>query len=154
MMVGAFISSPGISIAQSAFAEGSNKPTSGIGLMRKTVKISLAITIASAAFVYFAAPYVLLIFGQAYRENSAWLLRLIALASPLIVLNHISLTFLRLTHQLWKLLIMSLEIAVFVMGFSILKMDSLGINSIGYGLLFGNAAALMLNIRLFLSIYR
>lgn len=146
LMIGGFITQPGAALAYSSFAEGSNDQKSVPHLMRKVMGVSTVVTLGISLAAYIIAPLILLIFGQAYSVNGTLLLRLIIISSPIAVINHIYLNYLRLKDDSRKLLIVSFELAIFVVSISLIGMKHFGVNGVGYSLLIGNLMVVIANL--------
>jgi O-antigen/teichoic acid export membrane protein len=141
LMIGSLIASPGLALSRSAFAEGSNLYTQKESILIKAAISGFLLTAIIALLVFLATPLVLLIYGQSYALHAAPLLRLMALSAPLVVLNQVYFTYLRLVKQITRLVIISVIIVILCIGMAVLLMPLMGIAAAGTGVLLGNLAA-------------
>jgi O-antigen/teichoic acid export membrane protein len=137
-MLGSLLVSPGMSLAGSAFAEGSNAPHRLTGILARSVALALLLTLPAAMVLGVAAPWVLLLFGPSYAQSASGLLRWLSLAAPPVVLTGLYFTYLRVQKQIGRLVTLSVVMAAIALGVAIALMPRLGIASTGIGWLIGN----------------
>jgi O-antigen/teichoic acid export membrane protein len=137
-MLGALLTSPGLALAGSAFAEGANSPQRLTGIMTRAVAGGLLVTLAAALVVGLAAPWVLLLFGPRYAQEASGLVRWLAAAAPLAVLVGLYFTYLRVQKRVGRLILFSAAIAAVTLGLAAAWMPRLGIAANGVGWLIGN----------------
>jgi O-antigen/teichoic acid export membrane protein len=138
LMVGSLATAPGFALASSAFAEGANDIKHHRLILKKALYISMPITIISAVTLALCTPWVLSLFGIEYVQNSASLLRCIALSAPLIVINQIYLTYLRLNIRNGILVINSVILMTTTLVVAYFLLPAIGILANGIGILIGN----------------
>ena len=105
-MISGFLTSPGIALATSAFAEGSNDPKKIKSTLLKATSIGMMVTIPVSFLAGINANLLLSFFGQTYIEAKNLLIYL-AIASPFVVLMQLYFTYLRLYKFTRKLLVIS-----------------------------------------------
>jgi O-antigen/teichoic acid export membrane protein len=137
-MLGTALASPGVALAHSAFAEGSNAPDSLRAVLSRSMRAGLVLTGAGALAIVVAAPWVLRIFGTDYAAEAVTLLRLLAAAVPLVVLSLLYFTRLQVEKRIGRLILLSGVIAVLTLGLAALLMPRYGITASGVGWLLGN----------------
>jgi O-antigen/teichoic acid export membrane protein len=137
-MLGSLLVSPGMSLAGSAFAEGSNAPHRLAGILTRSVALALLLTLPAAMVLGIAAPWVLLLFGPSYAQEASGLLRWLSLAAPLVVLTGLYFTYLRVQKRIGRLVALSVVMAAVALGVAVALMPRLGIASTGIGWLIGN----------------
>jgi O-antigen/teichoic acid export membrane protein len=138
LMLGSLSTSPGMALAGSAFAEGSNAPDKLVSILTKAAALSLALTIPIAVLLGIGAPWFLLIFGPSYAQEASGLLRWLALGTPLVALNWLYFTYLRVKKQIGRLIVLSSVVAVATLGIAGVLMPRIGVAAVGMGLLVGN----------------
>jgi O-antigen/teichoic acid export membrane protein len=139
--LGWLLSSPGVSLGISAFAEASNDPKSLEVILARAATIGLALTAFVALAAGIAAPWLLGIFGASYVLEATGLLRWLALAAPLVVMTQLFFTYLRVRKQVKSLSLLSGMIAVVTVGVAALLMPRIGISGGGIGWLVSNSLA-------------
>ena len=137
-MLGTALASPGVALAGSAFAEGSNAPDSLHAVLSRSTRAGLALTGAGALAVFAAAPWLLGLFGATYATEAVALLRWLAAAAPLVVLSLLYFTRLRVEKRIGRLILLSSVIAVLTLGLAAVLMPRYGITASGVGWLLGN----------------
>jgi O-antigen/teichoic acid export membrane protein len=137
-MLGSLLSSPGLALAVSAFAEGSNAPQKLSTIISRSTALGLALTVPAALCLAIAAPWVLGLFGPTYAQEGTELLRWLAASSPLVVLSGLYFTHLRVRKQIGRLLLTSSIVAVTTLGAAVILAPRWGISASGVGWLVGN----------------
>jgi O-antigen/teichoic acid export membrane protein len=131
-------------ISQSLFAEGSHFEHSlrsdAIGAVRTSLLLLLPLELAALLL----ADRLLLLFGVAYAEAGATLLRILVLAALPILVNTTYFTVKRIDKQMAPIVALSALIAVGTLGLSLLWMPHLGLESAGVGWLVSQTLAAML----------
>jgi O-antigen/teichoic acid export membrane protein len=140
LMVGSFATAPGVALATSAFAEGANDIENYLVIIKKSLYASFSITILCAAILAIFAPWVLSLFGTEYVLNGTSLLRCGALSAPLIVINQIYLTYLRLNLRNSTLVANSIVLMSTTIIIAYFLLPVIGILANGIGILIGNFA--------------
>jgi len=122
------------SIFNSLFAEGSNEEKSLRTNTIKSLKLMLLLALPVIVLVIIIADWLLLLFGQAYSDNSTTLLRLAILSVVPWGINYLYISIARVRKNVWDVIkvagastIISLGLSYFLM----LKMDLTGVG-IGY----------------------
>jgi len=147
LMASSLLISPGLSLAFSAYSEGANDSKMATSSFQKAAMISLSITILGAGLLMVFAPWLLTLFGRSYALHATAILRWIALASPLMVLNQIYFNHLRLENRVVLLVALNLLLASITLGGSTLLLPLFGITAIGMMLLSGNLVIGLVSIR-------
>jgi O-antigen/teichoic acid export membrane protein len=146
LMLGISITLPGLALAMSAFAEGSNNLAQSTQILRKAFIASMAITIAGSMVLLIIAPWLLSLFGSDYTKEGTSVLRWMSFAAPFIVINQIYFTYARLQKQLEKILTLSFILMVIIVGVAYFLMPFLGIQANGIAMLIGNLIVTILVI--------
>jgi len=153
-MVGSFLTSPGVALAGSAFAEGSNLPREFRGTLLRAAGLAMLVTLPLSLVVGLAAPWLLRLgFGVDYAREAAGLLRWLAAAAPLAVLAQLYFSFLRVRKHVGRLVALSCVVGAATLGAAVLWMprpdllvgDLLvgGISAGGIGWLAGNGLVVL-----------
>ena len=137
-MLGSLLTSPGIAVASSAFAEGSNSPRQLAPILVRASALGLLPTLPAALALGVAAPWVLLLFGPSYAQEASGLLRWLAAAAPVVVLAGLYFTRLRVQKRVGRLVLLSGVVAVATLGLAIVWMPRFGVTANGMGWLVGN----------------
>jgi O-antigen/teichoic acid export membrane protein len=137
-MLGSLLTSPGIALANSAFAEGSNSPDRLPDILMRATSLGLLVTLPAAIILGIAAPWVLLLFGESYAEEASGLLRWLAAAAPMVLLTWLYFTRLRVQKRIGRLIAISAGIAVVILGVGSALLPLLGLVAVGIGWLAGN----------------
>ena len=132
-MLGGFLTTPGLALATSAFAEGANAPRDSVRIIAKAALAALLLTCGAALFLAVLAPWLLLLYGRTYAQESTGLLRWLAAAGPLTVVVQLYFTHLRVQQRLRSLILGSGVIAVVALAISLWLMPRLGIVATGIG---------------------
>jgi O-antigen/teichoic acid export membrane protein len=114
-VIGSALVSPGLSFAQSAFAETASDPDRFQTVIRRSVVRSLAITIGFAAIVGAVSGWILSFFGTGYLESLGFL-RWLCWAAPLTALNSIFITIFRIQNRLWVLNLLNTAVVLVFLG--------------------------------------
>ena len=138
-MISDFLSSASSSVSDATFAEGSNSPERLKTHLVRSIAIGLGVTVPAAIIVSLGAPYILLIFGASYAQEASGLLRWLAIAAPLNVVNNLYFTKLRVKKQIIQLIWMSATFAIVALGISYSLLTRFGITSVGVGWLIGTS---------------
>jgi O-antigen/teichoic acid export membrane protein len=145
-MLGSVLASPGMALAGSAFAEGSNAPGSLRAVLSRAALAGLALTAAGAGAVILVAPWLLQLFGPAYSQAATALLRWLAAAAPLVVAAQLYFTALRVQKRVGRLIVLSGLIATLTLGLAAALMPRYGIAGSGVGWLVGNGLVAVLGV--------
>jgi O-antigen/teichoic acid export membrane protein len=140
------LASPGLALASSAFAEGSNAPANLNVVLSRSTLVGLALTVAGTLVVAVGASWVLQLFGASYAAQAATLLRWLAAAAPLVVLSSLYFTRLRVEKRIGKLMLLSGLIAALTLGLAAALMPRYGIAASAVGWLIGNGLVAMLAV--------
>lgn len=133
-MLGAMISSPGLALAGSAFAEGAHAPGELRAILSKAARYAVGITVPAALFVIVAAPWILSLFGEGYVvEESTALLRLLAIAAPLVVINGLYFSALRVRKRIGELVLLSGVTVALYLAIVVPTIQQLGLVATGIG---------------------
>ncbi len=101
-------------------------------LTRRALGQSLRLVVPIAALAALVAPWALLIFGSAYADAGASLLRLLALGMVPNVIVTLGITIARIEHRGRIVVAVQGTHCVLVLGLSALLLPSLGIDAVGY----------------------
>lgn len=137
-MLGSFLYSPGLALAQSAFVEGSNTPQKLDGILSRASVMGLALTLPAALAMGVLAPWLLRIFGPSYALEAVPLLRWMAAAAPLLVLTRLYFTYLRVRKRVGRLILLGCIVAAVTFSLAVGLMSRFGIVASGVGWLVGN----------------
>jgi O-antigen/teichoic acid export membrane protein len=145
-MLGYLLTSPGMALASSAFAEGSNAPHKLTTILIRAAALALLLTLPAVAILGITAPWVLLLFGSSYAQEASGLLRWLAVAAPLVVLTGLYFTYLRVQKRIGWLIVLSTVVAAATLGVTVVLMPSFGIAAGGIGWLIGNGLVAILTV--------
>jgi O-antigen/teichoic acid export membrane protein len=152
LMLGGFLTGPGLALANSAFAEGASDRGRSREILSRASLLGVLSTTILAAVVIFGAEWLLFLFGLDDASESVKLLRWLALASPIIVFNQLYFTYLRLEDRVPGLVALSSIMAIVTVVISIIFMPKIGIVACGIGIMVGNALlAILVGCRLSLK---
>lgn len=138
LMIGALLTSPGVALATSAFVEGSNDISRYRIILRRALIVALAITFAGSAILALLTSELLLWFGPAYVQEGATLLRVLAFTAPLVVLNQMFFTYMRLENKTGSLVVTSLVQVFSTLAISNYLLPFVGIIANGIAIFIGN----------------
>jgi O-antigen/teichoic acid export membrane protein len=143
-MIGMLLVSPGLALANSAFAEGSHAPSLLRPILIRAARLGLAVTAPAALLVGILAPWLLAVFfGSAYVPETAPLLRWLAGAAPMTVLSGLYFTYLRVEKRVAELVVLGTLVAAITLGVSVLGMPVYGIAASGLGWLVANSTTVI-----------
>ena len=138
-MIAALVASPGLALAQSAFAEGSHLPDDLRPILLRAARYAMGVVLPLAIIAGLAAPWILAIFGQTYVTGATDLLRWLSASAPLVVLASLYFSALRVRKRLGELIRLSALAVVITLAVPLLTMPELGLVSIGIGWLLANS---------------
>jgi O-antigen/teichoic acid export membrane protein len=123
--------------AQSLFAEGAHFEEDLMATARRASKFMLVLLIPAMAFVGLLGKYLLLLFGQSYSHHGYTLLVILTLSAPLVGINSLYYTILRVRGQIRELIALRALLALGLLVtsgilISDLLMRRTGIVGIGY----------------------
>ena len=131
IMIGSFITSPGLAFVRSAFAEGANTPESIDKIQIKAIVPGVVLTTLLSLGVMFVAPWILRVFGPDYALEADDLLKWIALSAPLIVITRLYFTRLLINKKIGLLVLLSSIQPVVILGISAWLIPSRGLVAVG-----------------------
>jgi len=135
LMIGWMITSPAVALLNSAFAESSHDQGNADRILWRSGGIAVAVTLVIGALVYVLARPLLSLIGAEYVEASTGLLRLLALAAPLITFNQAYINYLRVYKKVRLMTVLNLVLTVLIMGIAFITIPRLGINGAGVSVL-------------------
>jgi O-antigen/teichoic acid export membrane protein len=138
MMIGFLLLSPGLSLATSVFASGSNDPSQAAAQMKKAIAVSFAVTLTGSILCFALAPELLALFGPEYAREGVSLLRWMVIGAPFHLVLQFYSSLLRIRKQILWLVILNgiyLAILLVIVGWGLPVM---GINANGVGFTAGN----------------
>jgi O-antigen/teichoic acid export membrane protein len=138
-MIGSILASPGLSLATSAFAEGSHAPSDLRQTLLRAGRYAAMFTLPIALLTFAGASWILAIFGQSYADEGAALLRWLALTAPLMVFVGLYFSALRVRKRIRELILLSGLISATTLAIPLLAIDRFGLSSMGGGWLVGHA---------------
>jgi len=106
------------SVAQSLFAEGSYQDEVLRNLIKRAVLILVVITIPVGIILAIWGPFVLTFFGKAYGAGGSDVIVLLAISAPVIAAYNIGGVLLKITKQVYSLIVVNLVYAAAVVGLS------------------------------------
>jgi O-antigen/teichoic acid export membrane protein len=145
-MLGSLLASPGMAVAGSAFAEGSNSPHRLAAILLRAFALGILLTVPGTLILGVAAPWVLLLFGSAYAREAVGLLRWLAAAAPMTVLAGLYFTCLRVQKRVGRLVLLSGFVALVTLGVAIRFMPHLGVAASGIGWFVGNSVVAVVGL--------
>jgi O-antigen/teichoic acid export membrane protein len=142
-LLGGLLTTPGIALAGSAFAEASNRPDRTSLVLAKAGLAGLLLTLMLGAATWAAAPFILLWFGPAYAAEATGLLRWLALSGPFVVAAWLYFTSLRVQLRVTRLVILGATVALISVGFAAASVSRWGLASCGIGWLAGHGIVVL-----------
>lgn len=127
------------SIFNSLFAEGSNEEETLRANTKKSLKLFLLLLLPAVIVVFVIADKVLLLFGQAYSQNGALLLRIIAVSIIPYSVNYLYITIARVKMDISGVIKVSAAIPCLTLGLCYFLMLNMGLPGIGLGWLAGQS---------------
>ena len=127
------------SIFNSLFAEGSNEEETLQVNTKKSLKLFLLLLLPAILVVLVIADKVLLLFGQAYSQNGALLLRIIAVSIIPYSINYLYITIARVKMDISGVIKVSAAITCLTLGLCYFLMLNMGLPGIGLGWLAGQS---------------
>ena len=127
------------SIFNSLFAEGSNEEETLQVNTKKSLKLFLLLLLPAILVVLVIADKVLLLFGQAYSQNGALLLRIIAVSIIPYSVNYLYITIARVKMDISGVIKVSAAITCLTLGLCYFLMLNMGLPGIGLGWLAGHS---------------
>lgn len=119
------------SIANSLFAEGANKEEELNTQIKRSLKFLLILLIPVVIIILLIADKFLLLFGTAYSQNSAVLLRILVISGIPGSINYIYYAIKRVQKKMKSVIIMTGFIGIATLVSSYLLLPSMGINAVG-----------------------
>jgi O-antigen/teichoic acid export membrane protein len=133
LMIGSLLISPGVAWAGSAFAEGVNAPKLINPIQIKAGTPGLVMTAILALIGVLTAPWVLSLFGAGYAQEATGMLRLLALAAPIVVATRFYFSRLRVQKRMGRLIITNGILSITLLSISALMLPRIGLMAIGIG---------------------
>jgi O-antigen/teichoic acid export membrane protein len=127
------------SIFNSLFAEGSNEKETLLANTKKSLKLLLLLLLPAILILLVIADKVLLLFGQAYSQNGALLLRIIAVSIIPYSINYLYITIARVKMDIRGVIKVSVAITCLTLGLCYFLMLNMGLPGIGVGWLAGQS---------------
>lgn len=137
LIVGVLIS-PATALANSAFAEGANNIKDSSKIILRAACTGISITLIGGAIIGFLPHYFLYMFGPNYVRGASNLLRILSISSPFLVILFFFSTYLRINDEIIKLVVLNAIFASVTIGVAVALISSLGLISIGVGMLAGS----------------
>jgi O-antigen/teichoic acid export membrane protein len=138
LMLGTLSTSPGLALAMSAFAEGSNDYDQSLQILSRALYVSLPITVICSAILVICAPWLLSWFGDDYAYAGSDLLRWLSFAGPLMVVSQLYFTYLRLQKKNMLLVLWNCVLMIITLGIAYFLMPVIGILANAIGIFAGN----------------
>ena len=115
----------------SLFAEGSHNEERLVGDVKRSLKLILLLLIPAIIIIFALGDKILLLFGSAYSENAARLLRLLALSAFPVSLNYIYFSIKRIEMRMRSVIGLTAFIAVGTLALSYVLLPQIGILGAG-----------------------
>ncbi|WP_143029947.1 lipopolysaccharide biosynthesis protein [Pseudonocardia oroxyli] len=126
-------------ISSSYVVEASHDRRQQWALMRRTFRLSYAIGVLGVPALFFLAPWLLSILGDAYSDEGTWVLRYAVLAIPFTIVNMNFINTSRLRNQMGRVVVLEVFTAALVIGLAIVLMDRMGVGGAGLAFLLAQA---------------
>jgi O-antigen/teichoic acid export membrane protein len=133
-------------ITTSLFAEGANDEAQLKNHVRRSLKMVGLLLIPAVIIVWFLANKFLQLFGGLYAENSATLLRWLAIAAFPLAINLFYFNIKRVQKKVKTVIFLAALMAIIVVMTSYLLLPRLGINGVGIAWLAGQSAVAVIVI--------
>jgi O-antigen/teichoic acid export membrane protein len=144
-MLASIIFSPAVAISNSTFAEGSNGRQEKT-LFRKAVGLVLAVSIPAGIVFYFFSSYFFLLFGPAYSAGGVGNLQWLALSAPLVSINYVYFSYLRVAKFTRQYIVVTLVVAAISIGIPMVLMRQNGLEISGISWLISQAVVVCLAV--------
>jgi len=118
-------------ISSSLFAEGSNQEQKLDNQVKRSFKFLLLLLVPVVIVILLLADKLLLLFGTAYSQNAAVLVRLLVISAVPCSVNSIYLSIKRVQMKMKNVVIMTGFIAAATLGLSYFLLPSMGITGVG-----------------------
>jgi len=132
-MIGSVIAGPGLAFSQSSFAEGSHSPAELPKVVYRAGVYTMLITVLISFVIFIGAGLAVLPFGPEYAGSTVKLLRWLSLSAPFVALNGLFFSIYRILKKIKFLIILSLLIFLITIFSGLLRIENLGIISMGVG---------------------
>lgn len=119
-------------LANSMTAEAAGREHQTAELAKSVLRRTAGIVLPLALLTFLLAPYLLAIFGDEYRQEGTWLLRLLVLSSIPRIVMVVYAAVARLEHKTHRNAILSSVQATLMIGGSIILMQKVGLVGVGY----------------------
>ena len=120
-----------MAVSSSLFAEGSHDERLLQPHTLKSVNLCLLILLPVVVILFALSDSILLLFGRAYSENGAALLRILAVSAVPVSINHICLSVMRVKKNTKGVIVVSASIACLSLSSGYILMTSAGLVGIG-----------------------
>lgn len=137
------------SISNSLFAEASNDETSLKANTVKSLKLMLLLLLPPTLFISIIADKLLLLFGQAYSDNSSLLLFIVLLSIFPYSINYLYISIARVTKNTSSIIKVTIMLTSLSLGLSYLLMLDMGLIGVGIGYL-GGQSIVAIGVAIFL----
>lgn len=135
LMIGWMVTSPAVALLNSAFAESSHDLERADRILWRTGGLAVGISVVVGAGVYALAGPLLSLVGAEYVEASQGLLRLLAVAAPLITFNQAYINYLRIYKKVRLMTVLNLALTAVIMGLAAVMIPRMGIDGAGVSVL-------------------
>jgi len=125
------------SIFNSLFAEVSNEDIAIRAKTLKSLRLMLILVIPTVLLILIIAPYLLLLFGHTYSENSTLLFRVLILSTIPWGINYLYISIARATKGIKRVIYVAGAAAGLSLGLSYFLMMKMGLLGVGIGYLAG-----------------
>ena len=141
-MLGFILLSIASAVSMSLFAEGSYDEGKLRLVMRQSLKLTFLILVPVVIIVLAVGDKLLILFGAAYSESGATLLRILAVAALPASMSHIYLGMKRVQKKLATIIALTGSISLGILVLSYILLPNMGINGVGIACLasYGMAA--------------
>jgi O-antigen/teichoic acid export membrane protein len=126
-------------IFNSMFAEGSNDETSLLANIPKTIKLELILLLPATLLIWLIADKLLLLFGQAYSDNGALLLRIVVLSVIPWSINYLYISIGRVRKDVSGVIKVAGASSGLSLGLSYFMMLEMSLTGVGVGYLAGQS---------------
>lgn len=110
-------------------------------LARRSLRLALLVAVAGMVTLLVGAPLILRIFGGAYADHGATLLRLMALAAPATVITTVYTSVLRVRRKVRWIVVVQILVGSTVIVLSALLIHRLGVTGVGVAYLLAEGVA-------------
>ena len=134
-------------VAAVLLVEASAAPERRPVLLKKALRLALAVAVAGGVAIWFLGPLILSILGSGYAEHSTWLLRCTAVSAPAVAVVVVWTTAARSAGRIRRVMVLQLAIGAVLIGLAAALIGRVGVVGVGIAYLTAQVGAAVVLIR-------